>query len=797
MTAKKLFEAGYTDLVSVIPPGAELSPLSKVKPESAGKAPGKKNQQGRWVGYGWQAEQCTAEDAAKMDMDNANIGIKAGKFPGVDIDCTDEALAELIEKLARQHLGDAPLRIGQAPKRLLMYRADEPFGRMRLWFRVAEKQHLIEVLGEGQQYVISGIHPRTREAYKWHYGERVQGIPPVKPPKLNVITKDAVATFLAAVEDELDLFDIQCQREGTGNVADKRTTPQESLKSKDLDQLAVAVRLIPNDSPSRDDYIKMGYAIKAAAQDDEERGYGIFLEWCLKWEGGDNDPLTVRNDWDRMHPPYELGADWIYDTAAQYGFNSGVVEFEAFDHEDDEEEDLEAAHLSDIWVAEAFLKRFGTQVKWVPAWGKFLYWDGQCWRKDELSRVPSMMVSVCKEIADRLLREADNDKARATQLKKAVAVSSARTVAAAISLIKSEPSIVSPAEKMDADPWVLGTPGGTVDLKTGEILTAEPMRFVSKLAAVTPNYSQKTPIWREFLSVVTGNDKELEGYLQRLAGYCLTGLVSEHTLAFLWGPGGNGKSVFVNTISGILGEYAKVAPMETFTASFGDRHPTELAGLQGARLVTASETQEGRAWDEAKVKAITGGDMITARYMHQNFFTFEPTFKLVFLGNHKPEIKNLDDAMRRRFHMVPFTVKPKVVDKDLADKLKNEWPGILAWMVEGVLTWQKEGLAPTKAVLEATREYFDEEDPLGRWISERCIQGEQFSELLKDLWSDWESWCIENGEKKGNNKRFSQMMLAKGYVKGRQPGSGLTAMVGLELKSPVDVMSATRVLSKL
>ena len=798
MSAKKLFNAGFVELVSVIPPGAELSPMSKVKPESAGKAPGKKNAQGRWVGYAWQTENCTEDDAGVMDEVGANIGLKAGLYPGVDIDCTDEAISLLIENLAKQHLGDAPVRIGQAPKRLLMYRIAEPVGRMRLWFRVGEKQHLIEVLGEGQQYVVSGVHPRTLKPYRWTYGTADRTYPPLRPGRLTEITKEKIALFLAAVEAELDLFDITCQREGSGNVGDKRTTPQESLKARDLDQLALAMSMIPNDTPSRDDYVKMGYAIKAASQEDEERGYQIYLDWCLKWEGG-NDPATVRADWERMHPPYEIGADWIYDQAARHGFNGGQAEFEAFAVEEEDDDEIDAAELSDIWVAERFLEKHGHEVRWVPAWGKFMFWNGQCWRRDEMQKIPSMVIGVCKEVADRLMRSGATDKEKAANQKRAVSICSAGTVQSVQTLLKMEGSIIAPAEVMDADPWVLGTPGGTVDLKTGEILSAEPMRNISKLVAVTPIYRHNATIWREFLKTATNGDDQLVGYLQRLAGYSLTGLVSEQTLSFLWGPGGNGKSVFVNTIAGILGEYAKVAPMETFTASLGDRHPTELAGLQGARLVTASETQEGRAWDEAKVKAITGGDRITARYMHRDFFTYDPTFKLVFLGNHKPAIGNLDDAMRRRFHMVPFTVRPSVVNRQLFDQLKQEWPAILGWMIEGCLAWQKEGLNPPAAVLEATKTYFEEEDPIGRWIGERTFKAKEEDDeaTLKDLFNDFQNWAADNGERKITGKRFAQLLYAKGYQKGgRQGGSGLTKIAGMGLK-PFDLDSATRVLARM
>jgi putative DNA primase/helicase len=191
------------------------------------------------------------------------------------------------------------------------------------------------------------------------------------------------------------------------------------------------------------------------------------------------------------------------------------------------------------------------------------------------------------------------------------------------------------------------------------------------------------PRWLTFLDEATGKDVELIGFLQRWCGYCLTGDIREHALVFCYGPGGNGKTVMLNTISGILGDYAKTAAMETFVASQFEHHPTDLAMLCGARLVTAAETEEGRAWAETKIKQLTGGDPISARFMRQDFFTYRPHFKLMIIGNFEPALRNVDDAARRRFNVMPFTRKPPVVDKTLEDKLHSEWSGILRWMIEG------------------------------------------------------------------------------------------------------------------
>ena len=240
----------------------------------------------------------------------------------------------------------------------------------------------------------------------------------------------------------------------------------------------------------------------------------------------------------------------------------------------------------------------------------------------------------------------------------------------------------------------MNTPGGIIDLRTGKIMDHDRSLGMTKIATATP--VEDCPAWHEFLATVTNNDAELQAYLCRVAGYCLTGITREHALFFLYGTGANGKSVFVNTVSTIVGDYATTAPIDMFMAATGERHPTDMAGLRGARLVAAVETEQGRRWAESKLKALTGGDKITARFMRQDFFEFVPQFKLVIAGNHKPAIRNIDEAMRRRFHMIPFTVTipPAKRDKTLTDRLLAERDGILAWAVEGCLEWQRDGTQP-------------------------------------------------------------------------------------------------------
>jgi putative DNA primase/helicase len=200
---------------------------------------------------------------------------------------------------------------------------------------------------------------------------------------------------------------------------------------------------------------------------------------------------------------------------------------------------------------------------------------------------------------------------------------------------------------------------------------------------------------------------------------------------FLYGTGANGKSTFLNAITSAMGDYHRTAPIETFTSSPTDRHPTDLAGLRGARLVTAIETEQGRRWAESRIRTLTGGDPISARFMRQDFFEYMPQFKLVFAGNHKPGLRSVDEAIRRRFNLIPFTVTipPRERDKKLGDKLQCELPGILAWILEGTAAWRRFGLCPPRVVTEATAAYLEAEDALAAWIEDCCERTEAFTTI--------------------------------------------------------------------
>src|SRR5215469_14522590 len=259
----------------------------------------------------------------------------------------------------------------------------------------------------------------------------------------------------------------------------------------------------------------------------------------------------------------------------------------------------------------------------------------------------------------------------------------------------------------------------TVNLTTGQYYDARKEDYITKSTTAPPE-NIPIPLWDSFLAKVTGGDDELQRYLQRMAGYCLTGDINEHAMFFLYGTGANGKSVFIDTLVEIWGDYAAIAPMTTFMATHTDQHPTDLAMLRAVRLVVAQETETGRHWAEARIKAITGGDPITARFMRADFFTYKPKFKLVIVGNHKPSLRSVDEAIRRRIHLFPFTITIPEAERDqhLLDKLKPERLGILQWAINGCLKWQKTGLAPPNTVLDATAKYLADEDNFACFVDD-------------------------------------------------------------------------------
>jgi putative DNA primase/helicase len=425
-------------------------------------------------------------------------------------------------------------------------------------------------------------------------------------------------------------------------------------------------------------------------------------------------------------------------------------------------------------LALRFSEEQGDALRYTPSLGKWYSWDGRRWKLDDDLTVLDRVRNLCRTASAECRKD---DRLRAHGYR----IATNKTVTAVERLVRTDRRHILGADQWDADPWALNTPGGKVDLRTGVIQPSSPRHHCTKMTAIAPDGD--CLLWHSFLSRITGGDKDYQQYLQRVAGYALTGSTKEQAMFVLHGTGGNGKGVFLETIASVMGDYATSTPPEVFMATQGDQHPTELARLRSARLVIASETEEGRPWAIAKVKRLTGGDRIAARFMHQDFFEFQPQFKLIIAGNHRPSIRIVDEATRRRIHLLPFfvTIPQSERDPDLKDKLRAEWPGILAWMIKGCLAWQREGLNPPRAVAGATHAYLAEEDTPGRWIEECCDQSPGYSSTSRDLFADWERWCKENGEHPGSQKSFSQVLGARGFERTRTRDT--RGFQGIQIKS--------------
>jgi putative DNA primase/helicase len=314
---------------------------------------------------------------------------------------------------------------------------------------------------------------------------------------------------------------------------------------------------------------------------------------------------------------------------------------------------------------------------------------------------------------------------------------------------RADPQLATDGFSWDRDPFLAGAPDCEVNLATGVISPPDPAHGITKQLLVAPD-NTPTPLWDRFLWDSTGGDLEVINFLQAWSGYCLTGDVSEEKFVFIFGLGGNGKGTFLHTVSAIQGDYAARTPADMFMLRKHDAHTEEIARLAGVRSITASEIEEGRTFNVVRLKDFTGRDgKLTGRFMRQNTFEFLPQFKITFVGNNQPRINNVDDAMRRRIILIPFTQTPVSVDTTLKDRLVAEYPGILAWMIEGENRRRTSGgltaLVPAAAA-RATRAYLDDQDTLKTWANTRCVFGPGNRMSVTAALEDYKLWCHSQGE---------------------------------------------------
>lgn len=468
---------------------------------------------------------------------------------------------------------------------------------------------------------------------------------------------------------------------------------------------------------------------------------------------------------------------------------------------------------TDMGNGQRLAERHADKLRYVTAWG-WTYYDGRKWAPDNtgaamrLAKATTLSIledadaylEMERRIADQIKQagHAQNDAAVKALLEKQKAVFDRKTqiqkwamksqeqprLKAMLSLAESEPGMVATPEQFDTDPLLFNAANCTIDLRTGQARPHDPADMLTKCAGADYDPAAPCPTWLSALRVWMANDDKMIAYLKRACGLTLTGLTWEQVLFFLYGNGKNGKTKFSEALFKTLGDYARKTHADTLLAKRNDGGiSNDVAALKSARLVLAAELPEGRRLNEALVKDMTGDDTMTARFLHKEFFDFRPQFKLWMYGNHKPEVRGTDEGIWRRFHMIPFTVQIPEEDRDvhLGDKLAAELAGILAWAVEGCMDWQRIGLQPPAVVIDATKSYRAEQDELGGFIGECCIENSEAAVSVTELYQAYQTWGGQMSK-----RTLGRSLADRGYTADRKGPNGGRRWTGLGLPVKAD-----------
>ena len=448
---------------------------------------------------------------------------------------------------------------------------------------------------------------------------------------------------------------------------------------------------------------------------------------------------------------------------------------------------VEEMHYTDTGNALRLTAKYGRDIGYCWLWGKWLAWTGKVWKvgaEDEVLELAKRTVKAMYLEAAKL-----GDDERAKLVKHALASESAMRRRAMLYLAQSEKEVVCDHKDFDRDPWLLNVRNGTIDLRSGELRPHRREDFITKIALVDYNPRATCPKWQRFLEGIFEGNTQLIQFVQRAAGYSMTGDVSEDAMFFLHGTGANGKTTFFLTLQELLGPYAiEVSPGLLLTRHY-ESHPTGLVDLFGIRLAVSVEVGEGRRFDEERLKQITGGDRIRARRMREDFWEFSATHKIWLAANEKPRVTGQDYAIWRRIKLIPFNVKftePGEPGPDQDPNLRknlfsDERPGVLNWALEGCLSWQTDGLAAPPEVKAATAEYKQEEDVVRWFIEAECVVDQEARESPTKLFKAFEQWRKDTGGVKLSQNLFGRRLTEKGFESVRD-SAGERMRLGIGLK---------------
>jgi putative DNA primase/helicase len=423
---------------------------------------------------------------------------------------------------------------------------------------------------------------------------------------------------------------------------------------------------------------------------------------------------------------------------------------------------LLALQHTDLSNAQRFVADHGTTTRYCTAKDKWLVWDNTRWRWDDTESVVALAQQTVAEMVTEAMT-VKNYQQKLSDAKHAIYSGHHARINAMLSLAR--PYLAVRVEDLDSDRMLFNVANGTLDLRTGELRPHDPTQLITKVSAVDYDPHAECPAWIKFLDDITAGDLGLIAYLQRAIGYTLTGDTCEHVFFMLYGSGTNGKSTFIEAIRNVFGDYAKTSAFTTFMQQQSPSAPrNDLAALAGARLVTASESDDGNIVAEAFLKQVTGGDKVTARFLRQEHFEFTPHFKLWLCTNHKPNIRGTDNGIWRRIKPIPFAVKiaDEKIDRGLPERLGAEAAGILAWAVEGLKEYRARGLDEPACIKDATNEYRGDEDPVGKFLLTQCTMRPLAKVKSLALYDAFKKWAGNNGERMIDQRRFSRSLTERG-----------------------------------
>jgi putative DNA primase/helicase len=428
--------------------------------------------------------------------------------------------------------------------------------------------------------------------------------------------------------------------------------------------------------------------------------------------------------------------------------------------------DLTKINCTDSGNAELIAALYGDRLRYDHTKKLWLSWNGQIWRPDLDGDSERKALSAAKERYRHaeFLRSTEEKKRHA---KWAIESESDFRIKAALNRSRCHEVFSKQTSDFNQDPWLLGCTNGIVNLKTGELRPGRPQDMITLSTGIEFDPKAKAPRFQQFLAEVFSNNREVIDFIQRFVGYSLVGLIPEQVFCICLGNGSNGKSVFLNCIRGILGEYATNIPFTTFESTKHNtgKNSNDVAALEGKRLVTVSEVCENSRWNEGIIKSVTGGDQVKCRFLYKEYFEYTPQFTLWFGVNHKPKVSDTSDAFWRRVRIIEFpnTFTGDDRDNNLMEILKEEYPGILAWAVEGCLKWQEKGLDEPNSVIEATKEYRTEEDIFQQFIKEMVTFDETSNVQAQTLYKNYREWCENWGVTPISGIKFWKKMRETGF----------------------------------